>query len=85
LEPPLDPPDDDEEDDLPEEEVVEYFDDEELADSVRTSVPNPLQESQSSSSAPSTFVVVSVACSEPHISHWGIPRHRLPPGIKGTP
>jgi hypothetical protein len=72
-EPPDDDPDDPDEppapDDPPEDDEVEYFVDPELVDSVRTSVPNPLQSSQSWSSAPSTFVVVSEARSAPHISH----------------
>jgi hypothetical protein len=38
---------------------VEYFVEADELDSVRTSVPNPLQSPQSSSSAPSTFTVVS--------------------------
>jgi len=62
--------DEDDEDD----EDVEYFVDPELEDSVRTSVPNPLQSSHNCSSAPSTFVVVSDGRSAPHISHWGMPR-----------
>lgn len=66
--------DDEEAEDPPEEEDVEYFvDPEEPDDPVRTSVPKPLQPSQSSNSAPSTFVVVSEDFSAPHISHWGIP------------
>jgi hypothetical protein len=68
------PPDEDDDDpdeseERPDDDEVEYFVDPELADSVRTSVPNPLQSSQSWSSAPSTFVVVSEARSAPHISH----------------
>ena len=59
--------------DDPDEEDVEYFVDElELEESVRTSVPKPLQFPHNWSSAPSTFVVVSDAFSAPHISHWGI-------------
>ena len=62
--------DEDDEDD----EDVEYFVDPELEDSVRTSVPKPLQSSHNCSSAPSTFVVVSDDRSAPHISHWGMTR-----------
>ena len=74
----LDPPppdeddeDEDEDDDVPDEEDVEYFvdPDEEL---VSTSVPKSTQLSQSWSSAPSTFAVVSDPRSAPHISHCGI-------------
>ncbi|AUX08155.1 hypothetical protein AArcSl_0504 [Halalkaliarchaeum desulfuricum] len=65
--PPPEPPED-----VPELEVVEYLLPDELVDSVRTSVPNSEQESQSSSSAPSTLVVVRDDFSAPHISHWGI-------------
>ncbi len=72
----------DEEDD--EDDEVEYFVDVLDVDSVRTSVPKPLQFSQSSSSAPSTFVVVSDPFSAPHISHWGIPSGNGPRGIKYT-
>ena len=72
-----------EEDD--EEDEVEYFVEDELLDSVRTSVPKSVQLSQSSSSAPSTFVVVSDELSAPHISHWGIPVRSGRPGIKDAP
>ena len=74
-----DPSDEDEDDDPPDEaeaedpsdDEVEYFVDPE-DDVVRTSVPNSVQSSQSSSSAPSTFAVVSDDCSAPHISHCDI-------------
>jgi hypothetical protein len=75
--PRLDPPDDDEPvddappDDDPSDEDVEYFVDAD-DDVVRTSVPKSEQSSQSSSSAPSTFVVVSDDVSAPHISHCGM-------------
>jgi hypothetical protein len=86
-EPPLDelvpPEDEDDEDD--EDDEVEYFVEDELLDSVRTSVPKSVQLSQSSSSAPSTFVVVSDELSAPHISHWGIPVRSGRPGIKDAP
>jgi hypothetical protein len=75
-----DPEDDDEDDD-----EVEYFVEDELLDSVRTSVPKSEHSSQSSSSAPSTFVVVSDELSAPHISHWGIPVRSGWWGIKGAP
>jgi len=52
---------------------VEYLLDPVDEGSVFTSVPNSLHSSQSSNSAPSTFVVVSDDCSAPHISHWAIP------------
>jgi len=71
--PPEDPLDPDDEDDDPE---VEYFVDADPLDSVRTAVPNSLQSSQSSSSAPSTLVVVSDGRSAPHISHCGMSAHR---------
>jgi hypothetical protein len=81
-----DPPDVDEDDDEDDEDdEVEYFVEDELLDSVRTSVPKSVQLSQSSSSAPSTFVVVSDELSAPHISHWGIPVRSGRPGIKGAP
>lgn len=87
------PPEDDEDELLDEsddwfafEEDVEYFVDVlELWESVRTSVPKLLQLSQSCSSAPSTFVVVSDGFSAPHISHWGIASRRVCQGIKRTP
>jgi hypothetical protein len=63
---PLDPESD------PPEFDVEYFVEASELDSVRTSVPNSLQSSQSWSSAPSTLTVVRDGCSLPHISHWGI-------------
>jgi len=56
----------------PEPDPVEYFVDEDADGSSRTVVPNSVQESHSSSSAPSTFVAVSDDFSAPHISHWGI-------------
>jgi hypothetical protein len=84
-----DPPDDGDEaaddEDEDDEDDVEYFVEDELLDSVRTSVPKSVQLSQSSSSAPSTFVVVSDELSAPHISHWGISVRSGRPGIKGTP
>lgn len=61
--------DEDEDDDLPVLELVEYLLALEVDGSSRTSVPKSVQELQSSNSAPSTFVVVSEACSAPHISH----------------
>jgi hypothetical protein len=72
--PPEDPPAEDEAEDDEEAESdpdpeVEYFVDVEELDSVRTSVPNPLQSSQTSISAPSILTVVREDCSEPHISH----------------
>jgi hypothetical protein len=70
---------------VPDELDVEYFVDWEELDSVRTSVPNSLQSSHSSSSAPSTFTVVSDGCSLPHISHWGISPRSRGCGIKHTP
>ena len=86
LEPPDDdPPDVDEDEEDDEEDEVEYFVEDELLDSVRTSVPKSVQLSQSSSSAPSTFVVVSDELSAPHISHWGILDRSGRPGIKGAP
>jgi hypothetical protein len=79
-----DEPDEPDEPEVPDDDEVEYFVDPDVEDSVRTSVPNPLQSSQSWSSAPSTFVAVSVERSAPHISHWGMPRRRPSPVIKGT-
>ncbi|GAA0218222.1 hypothetical protein GCM10009000_036400 [Halobacterium noricense] len=88
------PDDDDDEDDDEElaesdeddeDEEVEYFVDVEEELSVRTSVPKSEQSEHSSSSAPSTFVVVSDAFSAPHISHWGIPRPSAVCGIKRVP
>jgi len=61
--------DEDEDDAVPELELVEYLLPAELLGSSRTSVPKSVQELHSSNSAPSTFVVVSEACSAPHISH----------------
>jgi hypothetical protein len=61
---------------LPEVELppeVEYLLDPDDEDSVLTSVPKSVHSSQSSSSAPSTFVVVSDDPSAPHISHCAIP------------
>ena len=55
--------------DFPLEEDVEYLPVDVEDDSWRTSVPKSVQESQSSSSAPSTFVVVKDAWLAPHISH----------------
>lgn len=86
--PELDPVDGDADDDPDEEELdedeleVEYFVDVVSVDSVVTSVPNSVQSPQSSSSAPSTLVVVREAFSAPHISHWGIRRGSGPAGIK---
>lgn len=78
-----DPPDEDEdEEDAPDDEEVEYFVEAEEVDSVRTSVPNPLQSPQSWSSAPSTFVVVSEDFSAPHISHCGMDVGSGPPPKK---
>jgi hypothetical protein len=74
--PELDDPEEPDPVELPEDESelddVEYFVELELPESVRTSVPKSVQLSQSWSSAPSTFVVVSDAFSAPHISHCGI-------------
>lgn len=70
LDDPEDPPDEEEDDD----EDVEYFVLVEELWVSRTSVPKSVQSSHSSSSAPSTFVVVSEGLSAPHISHWGIHR-----------
>lgn len=67
------------------EEDVEYL---VLVDdwlSVRTSVPKSVQSSHSSSSAPSTFVVVSDELFAPHISHWGIPDGSGGAGINRVP
>jgi hypothetical protein len=80
-----DPPEVDEDDEDDEDDEVEYFVEDELLDSVRTSVPKSVQLSQSSSSAPSTFVVVSDELSAPHISHWGMLVRSGRPGIKGAP
>jgi hypothetical protein len=55
----------DEEPELP----VEYFVDVELVSSVCTSVPNSVQASQTSSSAPSIFTRFGELVSVPHISH----------------
>jgi len=83
--------DEDEEPALPEldeedeDEEVEYFVEVEEELSVRTSVPKSEQSEHSSSSAPSTFVVVSDAFSAPHISHWGIHRPSAVCGIKRVP
>jgi hypothetical protein len=52
---------------------VEYLLDPDDEESVFTSVPKSVHSSQSSSSAPSTFVVVSDDPSAPHISHCAIP------------
>jgi hypothetical protein len=82
-----DPPESpDDEDELPDpdpDEEVEYFVevDEEV---VVTSVPNSVQSSQSSNSAPSTFVVVSEARSAPHISHCGMEECSAARVKKGT-
>ncbi|GAB6878092.1 hypothetical protein JCM17823_03660 [Halorubrum gandharaense] len=65
---PDEPPEEPDED-FPELELVEYLLPAEEVDSSRTSVPKSVQELHSSSSAPSTFVVVSEAWSAPHISH----------------
>ena len=59
---PLDPSD-------PPELPVEYFVDVVLVDSVLTSVPKSEHSSHTSSSAPSTFTVLGVDVSAPHISH----------------
>src|SRR6056297_200732 len=89
VEPPEDPPEpdepDDEEEDFPVLELVEYLLPPEPVDSSRTSVPKSVHELHSSSSAPSTFVVVSEVWSAPHISHWGIRDANAPDGIKGAP
>jgi hypothetical protein len=84
LEPPELDPDPDEDDELDEEDV-EYFVDVLDSDSVRTSVPKSVQLSQSSSSAPSTFVVVSDDFSAPHISHWGMTTPNPLPQINHVP
>ncbi|ELZ91268.1 hypothetical protein C440_13179 [Haloferax mucosum ATCC BAA-1512] len=71
----VDDEDEDDEDDPDERDAFELDDDVEYfvlaleVDSVRTSVPNSAQSSQSCSSAPSTFTVFNEARSEPHISH----------------
>ncbi len=55
-------------------ELVEYF---VLVDPLvgcDTSVPRLAQESQTSSSAPSTLIVFGAPVSAPHISHWTIPK-----------
>jgi hypothetical protein len=69
--PPEDPPDDeDDEESLdPSDEEVEYFVAVELDSWVFTSVPKSVQLSQTSSSAPSTLIVLGLAVSAPHISH----------------
>ena len=64
---------------------VEYLLDPDDEDSVLTSVPNSVHSSQSSSFAPSTFVVVSDDCSAPHISHWAIRIDTVSHGIKHAP
>ena len=60
---------DDDPEDPPEDDEVEYFVLVEDDSVCRTSVPNSVQSSHSSNSAPSTFVVVSEGLSAPHISH----------------
>src|SRR6056297_451070 len=82
--PPVEPPDEDDPEDFEPDEEVEYLVEADEEDCVRTSVPNSLQSSQSSSSAPSTFVVVSDARSAPHISHCGMDSPSPAPRIKGT-
>jgi len=82
---PLEPDEEDDPEDFPVLELVEYLLPPEPVDSSRTSVPKSVHELHSSSSAPSTFVVVSEACSAPHISHWGIRVGNAPDGIKGAP
>src|SRR6056297_592800 len=82
VEPPVDPP---EEPEVPLLDEVEYLLVLEEDSWVSTVVPNPWQFSQSSSSAPSTFVVVSDVSSAPHISHWGILTANVRPGINHTP
>ncbi len=70
--PPDDPPDDEDEDDDPldpSDEDVEYFVEVELDSWVFTSVPKSVQSPQTSSSAPSTLIVLGLAVSAPHISH----------------
>ncbi|GGN23183.1 hypothetical protein GCM10009021_25980 [Halarchaeum nitratireducens] len=61
------PPELDDPEDSPDE--VEYFVEVEEDDSVFTSVPNSVQSLQTSSSAPSTLMVLGFAVSAPHISH----------------
>jgi hypothetical protein len=79
VEPPVVPPEPLEPPELPELPAVPLLEDVEYLlvvdpdDWVVTSVPNSVQSEQSSSSAPSTLVVVSDDCSAPHISHWAIP------------
>jgi hypothetical protein len=80
----VDEDDEDDDEDDEDEDDVEYFVEDELPESVRTSVPKSVQSSQSCSSAPSTFVVVSDGLSAPHISHWGIPTRSGPREIKGA-
>jgi hypothetical protein len=58
----------DDEDELPDEEV-EYLVEVELESWVLTSVPKSEQLSQTSSSAPSTLMVLGDPVSAPHISH----------------
>ncbi|GGM66803.1 hypothetical protein GCM10009017_16140 [Halarchaeum rubridurum] len=62
------PPEPDDPEDPPEDDV-EYFVEVEDDDSVFTSVPNSVQSLQTSSSAPSTLMVLGFAVSAPHISH----------------
>jgi hypothetical protein len=66
--------DDDELEDEEDDEDVEYFVLVVLPESaVLTSVPKSVQSPQTSNSAPSTFTVLGVGVSAPHISHWTIP------------
>jgi hypothetical protein len=73
-----DPPDpllvlDEDDPDEPEELLVEYFVDVlDAASWVRTSVPNSVQSSHTSSSAPSIFTRFGSPTSVPHISHCTI-------------
>jgi len=85
LPPPEDPLDEESLDGVPELELVEYLLPLVLDGSSRTSVPKSAQELHSSSSAPSTFVVVSEACSAPHISHCGMACASAAGDIKHTP
>jgi hypothetical protein len=62
----------DEEPLAPDELLVEYFVDVLEDSSVSISVPNSVQLSQTSSSAPSTLMRFGFVVSVPHISHWTI-------------
>lgn len=69
----------------PSELDVEYFVEVLEEDDVCTSVPNSVQSSHTSSSAPSTLTVFGFAVSAPHISHWTMRRSYRAPRINYTP